>query len=148
MTTHKSSLQTLVDFATKEVSGAAEKLSEANLVFQDSQNKLTMLLGYRMDYTGQFSTNAKSGVSIEEYHNFQNFLKRLDEAISCQREVVESNRQEVDIQRKCWQACERRKLSYGVLVTNSQKKAHRLELKKDQKMMDEHAIRMFKPNLR
>jgi flagellar FliJ protein len=148
MTTHKSSLQTLVGLATKEVSHAAEKLSEANRMFQDSQNKLAMLVGYRMDYTGQLSTTAKTGVSIEEYHNFQNFLKRLDEAILGQQEIVESNRQKVDIQRKCWQECERRKLSYGVLVTNSQKKAHSLELKKDQKMMDEHAMRMFKPNLR
>jgi len=41
-----------------------------------------------------------------------------------------------------WQESQRKKLSYDVLITRSDKRAAKVEQKRDQKMMDEFATRM------
>ncbi|CAG1005109.1 Flagellar FliJ protein [Methylophilaceae bacterium] len=140
-------MHTLVDLAAKECKRAAEKLSEANQLLKDGQKNLTMLMDYRRDYTQQLSQHLQAGVFTESYQNFQGFLQKLDQAISGQEKVVESCKQKVEVQLKHWQACERKKLSYGVIINHAEARAHLVQLKKDQKLMDEHALRQSMKNM-
>jgi flagellar FliJ protein len=150
MTTHTSSaLQTLIEIASKESLKNAENLSLANHRLHEGQNNLMLLVSYRKDYERKFASNLKTGgVSTESYFNFQSFLGKIDEAILGQQNAVAKFKQEVDYHRKCWQESERKKLSYGVLVSHSEKRAHYLALKRDQKLMDEHAARRSKSHVR
>lgn len=148
MTNQKSNaIHTLIEIAIKESSRAAEKLGEANKLLKEGEKSLSMLKDYRNDYTAQFSQNSQKGLFTENYQNFQGFLNKLDQAIVGQQAVVDACKQKVAYQLKYWQECERKKLSYGVLVTHAEAKAHSLQLKKDQKMMDEHALRQSMSNL-
>lgn len=136
-----SAIHTLIEIAIKESNQAAEALGNANKLLKESEKNLNMLLDYRNDYTNQLAQNAQKGLFAQSYQNFQGFLAKLNQAITGQQAVVETCRQKVADQRKYWQECERKKLSYGVLVTQAETRAHRAELKKDQKLMDEHALR-------
>lgn len=142
-----SAIHTLIELAVKESSRAAEKLGEASKLLKEGEKNLSMLMDYRNDYTTQFSQNSQKGLFTENYQNFQGFLNKLDQAIVGQQAVVDSCKQKVAYQLKYWQECERKKLSYGVLVSHAATKAHRSQLKKDQKLMDEHALRQSMSNL-
>lgn len=134
-------LKTLKEMAAKEVDLAAEALAHTMKVAEEAQNKQRMLTEYRQDYLTSLNHLLETGVSAETYRNFQNFFAKLDQAVMGQQEVVEFTKQQVKVQRELWQESQRKKLSYEVLSQRSDKRAHKIEQKKDQKMMDEFATR-------
>ena len=136
----------LKDMAAKEVELAAEALAKAIKWANEAQGKYDMLSDYRKGYADNLSKSMESGISAESYINFQNFLHKLDQAMSGQMEAVEQAQRQVVIQKELWQESQRKKLSYEVLSQRSDKKAHQAEQKKDQKMMDEYATRMSRPS--
>ncbi len=135
----------LKDMAAKEVELAAEALAQAIKVANEAQSKHDMLRDYRQSYADNLVKSMEIGISAESYLNFQNFLHKLDQAMSGQMEMVEYTKRQVQVQRELWQESQRKKLSYDVLSQRSDKKAQQAELKKDQKMMDEYAMRISRP---
>jgi flagellar FliJ protein len=135
-------LKMLEEIATKEVELATEALAKAMKVVDEAQDKYDMLLEYRKGYQDNLNANLSKGMSAEAYQNFQNFFKKLDHAIAGQKEVVVFAEQQVKVHRTLWQESQRKKLSYDVLISRSDKRAVKVEQKKDQKMMDEFATRM------
>ncbi|HEY8354986.1 MAG TPA: flagellar export protein FliJ [Methylophilaceae bacterium] len=135
-------LQTLIEMADRESDQAAEALAEANRNLADSEKSLNLLLDYRSDYLGQLERNTQNGLHAGSFMNFRTFLAKLDQAIVGQQAVVSACRQKVAERRKQWQECERKKLSYGVLVTKAETREQRAQLRREQKLMDEHAQRL------
>ncbi|HWU34306.1 MAG TPA: flagellar export protein FliJ [Methylovorus sp.] len=134
-------LVTLTELAGKEADQAAEKLVALNKLLEDAQVKLTMLTEYRNDYMAKLARDLETGMDAQSYQNFQSFIRKLDQAVGGQQESVELARSRVSAQRIVWQECQKKKLSYEVLAERSEKKAHQQEQKRDQKLMDEHAMR-------
>jgi flagellar FliJ protein len=58
-----------------------------------------------------------------------------------QQEMVEFAKRQEKVQRQLWQESQRKKLSYEVLSQRTTKRELKVEQKKDQKMMDEFAMR-------
>lgn len=143
-----SALNMLVQLAADESSAEAKKLGAVMKYLEENQSKLAMLLSYRQDYAARLHSQMQNGLSASEHQNYQSFLSKLDQAIHGQHEIVESGKQQVEQQRLSLLKSERKKLSYGVLVNRSEKKQQVLESKKDQKAMDEHAMRLKKSNPR
>jgi flagellar FliJ protein len=137
-----SVLKMLKEIAAKEVDLAADALAHAMKVAEEEQSKCNLLHEYRQDYIEKLNKMLKTGIGAEAYQNFQNFFKKLDQAISGQQVVVESAKQQVKVQRESWQESQRKKLSYEVLTQRSDKRELKSEQKKDQKMMDEFAMRI------
>jgi flagellar FliJ protein len=135
-------LKMLKEIAAKEVDLAAEALAHAMKAASEAQSKYEMLLEYRQDYVKNLNKILEAGMGAEAYQNFQNFFKKLDQAIAGQQGVVEMTRQQVTIQRQLWQESQRKKLSYEVLSHRSDKRELKVEQKRDQKMMDEFAMRI------
>jgi flagellar FliJ protein len=135
-------LKMLEEIATKEVELATEALAKAMKVVDEAQDKYDMLLEYRKGYQDNLNANLSKGMSAEAYQNFQNFFKKLDHAITGQKEVVVFAEKQVKVHRTLWQESQRKKLSYDVLISRSDKRAVKVEQKRDQKMMDEFATRM------
>ncbi len=135
-------LKMLKEIAAKEVDLAAEALAHAMKAASEAQNKYEMLLEYRQDYVKNLNKILEAGMGAEAYQNFQNFFKKLDQAIDGQQDVVEMTEQQVTIQRQLWQESQRKKLSYEVLSHRSDIRELKVEQKKDQKMMDEFAMRI------
>ena len=136
-----SVLHTLIELVEKELEQAGQNLALANRALKDAEEKGNMLQDYRQDYVGNLSRLMEKGLTIEAHQNYQNFLNKLEQAIQGQKEIIVSTRYQVAKERAIWQEAQRKKLSYEVLIKQKQKKEHLLALKKDQKLMDEYAMR-------
>ena len=143
MATHSTSvLKMLKEISAKEVDMAAEALAKAMKIADEAHSKQDLLQEYRQDYVKNLNKILEAGMGAEAYQNFQNFFSKLDQAIAGQQEVVEFAKQQVKVQRHLWQESQRKKLSYEVLSQRSDKREFKVEQKKDQKMMDEFAMRI------
>jgi flagellar protein FliJ len=143
MATHSSrTMKMLKEIAAKEVDLAAEALALAIKAVNEAQNKYDLLREYRQDYVKRLNKLLETGVGAKEYQNFQNFFSKLDQAVIGQQEVVEFAMRQEKIQRQLWQESQRKKLSYEVLSQRTNRHELKVEQKKDQKMMDEFAMRI------
>ncbi|MES2934450.1 MAG: flagellar export protein FliJ [Pseudomonadota bacterium] len=136
-----SSLSTLIELAEKETDTAAKKLGAAIRMSEECEKKLTLLMTYRDEYASRFQAGQSAGITVAGYRNFQAFLGKLDDAISGQQEVIAHAKKRIEVERSSWQASERKRMSYNTLVNRAQKQELRLEVKRDQKLTDEHAAR-------
>lgn len=137
----QSALTTLIDLAQRATDDAAKRLGAALKAVDDAEQKLTMLLGYRDDYALRLDGAQVTGITPMAYRNFVAFMDKLDIAINGQREVVKHAKFNGDAAKTAWQECERKRLSYRTLGERAAADALRLENKRDQKQMDEHAAR-------
>lgn len=134
-------LATLMELVEKELAQAGERLAQANRTLMEAEQQSGMLHGYRQDYVDNFARATEKGLTKEAYSNYQNFLGKLEQAIQGQQEVIVNARYQVERQRELWQEVQRKKLSYEVLIKRQEKKVHLQAQRKDQKMMDEYAMR-------
>lgn len=136
-----SALDTLIGLAQTDTDDAAKALGEALAAVDEAEQKLTMLHGYRDDYARKLEQAQKGGITPLAYHNFVAFMGKLDNAIAGQGEVVKHARRKGEQAKTTWQACERKRLSYRTLSERAAAETLRVENKRDQKQMDEHAAR-------
>lgn len=136
-----SQLATLIDLAQRETDDCAKRLGAALKALDDCRQKLNMLSGYRDDYAQRFEASMSNGITPMAYRNFQAFMAKLDSAIMGQQQVVEHAQARSDNEKMRWQLAERKRMSYTTLNNRAQEQALKLENKRDQKAMDEHAAR-------
>jgi flagellar FliJ protein len=136
-----SALETLIDLAQRESDACAKRLGSALKAVEEGEQKLQMLLGYRDDYARQLDAAQMAGITPFAYHNFVAFLAKLENAINGQRDVIKHAQYKADTEKTAWQESERKRLSYRTLNERAALEALKIENKRDQKMMDDHAAR-------
>jgi len=136
-----SALETLIELATNQTDEAAKRLGKAICACEDTEQKLALLLQYRDDYDTRFKTGMVQGITAAGYRNFQLFMDKLDKAIAGQQQIVDDAKRRIQEERLLWQSSERKRMSFDTLATRAQQTQARQENKRDQKLMDEHAIR-------
>ena len=134
-------LDTLQELARKDVDEAATALATANQRLQQARDQLALLQSYRQDYLDKLSRQLAAGLDAKAYQNFQRFMRMLDQAIAGQQDVVRAAEQQAELCLAAWRESHKKQRSYEVLSERSQDKARRIESKKEQKLMDEHAMR-------
>jgi flagellar protein FliJ len=138
-----SAIQTLIELATQDTDEAAKRLGRAVLAANETAQKLVLLQQYRDDYAARLQASMASGLSATGYRNFQVFIDKLDSAITGQQQVVADAQRRIVQERGAWQACERKRMSYGTLATRAHKEDQKLQHKREQKQSDEHAARLM-----
>ena len=136
-----SALAMLFDLAKEESELAMKKLATANKVLKEAQEKCTMLQGYKNDYIAHLNVLLAQGLTTQSHLNYQNFLQKLEQAISGQNEVALNASYERDKTLGVLQIAQRKKLSFEVLIDRANKQAINIANKRDQKLMDEFAMR-------
>lgn len=136
-----SALETLIDLAQKDSDAAAKRLGAANKLVEEAEQKLEMLVGYRDEYARKLDAAQVAGITPFAYHNFVAFIGKLDNALNGQRDVVKHARFKADTERKTLQESERKRLSYRTLNERAASEALKVQNKRDQKQMDDHAAR-------
>lgn len=136
-----SALETLIGLAQRDTDAAAKKLGAELAAVDEANQKLTMLHGYRDDYAHKLEAAQRNGITPLAYHNFVAFMGKLDNAINGQREVIKHAEAKAAMAKTTWQAAERKRLSYRTLSERAAAETLRVENKRDQKQMDEHAAR-------
>lgn len=143
MATQSSNVLTMLqNLASKEVDEAALALAKVMKLANEAHAKQEMLKEYRLEYVRSLNKLLETGMGAESYQNFQNFFGKLDQALAGQQQVLESANQQVKVHKQLWQESQRKKLSYEVLSDRSEKRVLKVEQKKDQKLMDEFAMRI------
>lgn len=137
----QSALDTLIELAQRATDDAAKRLGVALKGVEEAQQKLDMLLGYRDDYAARLLQAQASGITPMAYQNFVAFMGKLDNATNGQREVLKHAQAKAAMEKTKWQEAERKRLSYTTLSNRAAEEALRIENKRDQKLMDEHAAR-------
>jgi len=136
-----SALETLIELAQRDSDAAAKRLGAALKAVEEAEAKLQMLLGYRDDYANKLDQAQMAGITPFAYRNFVAFIDKLDNAINGQREVLKHAKYKSEQEKKAWQESERKRLSYRTLNERAAAEALKIENKRDQKMMDDHAAR-------
>lgn len=137
----KSQLQTLIELTENELDTAAKNLGR-NIKARDQANEqLAMLIQYRGDYESKLQLNAKQGLNVAQFANFQAFIGKLDDAIDGQKKLILDAEYRVKIATQQWQELEKKRLSYEVLNKKNIKQEQIREGRRDQKQTDEAANR-------
>lgn len=137
----QSALDTLIDLAQRDSDAAAKRLGAALKAVEEAEQKLQMLLGFRDDYARKLDAAQMSGITPFAYHNFVAFMDKLDNAINGQREVLKHAQYKSGVEKAAWSESERKRLSYRTLNERAAAEALKVENKRDQKLMDDHAAR-------
>jgi flagellar FliJ protein len=137
----KAQLETLMDLARRETDDAAKRLGAALKAVADAEQKHQMLVGYREEYAQRFEAAQAAGITPMAYRNFQAFMEKLDVAVKGQQDMIRHAEYRAAQEKTAWQASERKRMSYSTLNDRAAAEALRLENKRDQKQMDEHAAR-------
>lgn len=138
-----SALGTLIELATRDTDEAAKRLGKCMKAAEECEQKLALLKQYRDDYAARFQQSLSTGLSASGYRNYQQFLDKLEQAIGSQQQVVREAHARVEREKKAWQDCERKRMSYGTLADRAEKAQQLKDNKRDQKQMDEHAARQL-----
>lgn len=137
----KAQLETLIDLARRETDDAAKRLGASLKAVDEARQKHEMLVGYREEYVNRFQEAQAAGITPMAYRNFQAFMDKLDVAVKGQHDAITRAEQRSNQEKQAWQTAERKRVSYSTLNERADAAALKLENKRDQKQMDEHAAR-------
>jgi flagellar FliJ protein len=137
----KAQLETLMDLARRETDDAAKRLGIALKAVDEARQKHQMLVGYQAEYIKRFEAAQAAGISPMAYRNFVAFIEKLETAVKGQLEMIRHAELRSEQEKAAWQASERKRMSYSTLNDRADAAALKLENKRDQKQMDEHAAR-------
>ena len=137
----KAQLETLMDLARRETDDAAKRLGAALKQVDEAKQKHQMLVGFREEYAKKFEAAQQAGITPMAYRNFQAFMEKLEVAVKGQLDMIKHAEYRSEQEKTAWQASERKRMSYSTLNDRADADALKLENKRDQKQMDEHAAR-------
>nr|WP_315261473.1 flagellar export protein FliJ [uncultured Duganella sp.] len=137
----KAQLETLMDLAQRETDDAAKRLGASLKQVDEAKQKHEMLVGFQDEYIKKFEAAQAAGITPMAYRNFVAFIEKLDTAVKGQLDMIKHAEYRSAQEKVAWQASERKRMSYSTLNDRADAAALKLENKRDQKAMDEHAAR-------
>ena len=135
------SLQIVLDLMQVRADEATNRLARLIANERDAKSKLEMLQQYRDEYAARFKQAAQSGLGQREWHNYQEFLNRLDEAIDSQRQTVAQQVKNTATGQTHWQQQRTRLKALDTLSDRHYASENALEQKREQKVQDEFSAR-------
>jgi flagellar FliJ protein len=139
------SLQVLRDLMHTRVDEAVRKLGECIAAEQSARSRLELLGQYRQEYVDRFRNAQAGGMTPLAWQNYQDFLDKIDTAISEQNQRVDEATRATADSRNAWQAQNTRLKALDTLAARQRQNEARLELRQEQKNLDEFALRRFQP---
>lgn len=134
-------LQTVLELMQARSDEATQNLARLIARERDAKNKFDMLDQYRKEYALRFQQAAQNGLSPREWHNYQEFLSRLDEAIEAQRKTVDLQARETASGQLHWKEQRKKLKAIDTLSDRHFSQESSLENKRIQKTQDEFAAR-------
>lgn len=134
-------LLTLLQHETSERDRAAAALQRAREAAERARMQAEQLQQYRRDYQGRWSPQARGHSSVELLHSFRAFMQRLDDAMAQQHDQVSMLDAQCARAQAALHACERRLASLRVLIERRHALALQQQRRREQKELDEFALR-------
>ena len=132
------SLKPLLDLAQLKNESATRELGHLNKRQHEAQEKLDVLLQYRKDYQNRLQESTRNGMSPADLRNFQQFINKLDEAITQQIKAVDQSKVSVQAGRTEFNTAQRKLKSFSTLQDRHIEEQIKVEAKLEQHALDEH----------
>lgn len=136
------SLQTVLELMQTRADEATVRLAQLIANERDARNKLQMLQQYRDEYATRFREAAQNGLTPREWHNYQEFLGRLDEAIDAQTQAVGQQARNTSAGQLQWQQQRKKLKAFDTLSQRHYAKEEAQQMRREQKAQDEFAARL------
>ncbi len=134
-------LQTILELMQTRTDEATRNLARLIANERDAKAKLDMLQQYRDEYATRFQKAAQGGINQREWQNYQHFLNRIDDAVDAQRNAVATQARQTAAGQLQWQQQRQKLKAFDTLSERHHAAENAREMKREQKMQDEFAIR-------
>lgn len=135
------SMQPLVHLAHQKNDDATRKFGQLIQQQQAAQSKLHTLEQYREDYQTRLQQAVRHGINQASLRNFQDFIRRLDEAVEQQRNAIDQILLLMHAGRNELAKTQRNMKSFDTLAQRHLESERKLEDKLEQRQQDEHTGR-------
>ncbi|MCE9680021.1 flagellar export protein FliJ [Shewanella sp. AS1] len=136
-------LDTVLKLTLDAEEQASLQLRSAQLTYQKCQDQLNALQQYRLDYMKQMEQKQGQVISASNYHQFHQFIRQIDEAITKQHFAVTETDKQRHIAQKRWQDKQQKRKAVELLLEKKAHKRQLREMKQEQKLIDEFAMQQF-----
>ena len=137
----KETLAQLIRLARSASEAAARALGAVQTREREENGKLELLVAYRKEYLARFEAAARAGLDGRGLVNYREFMQRLEDAITQQREHLAAHRRAVEKCRSDWQSAHGRLKSFDTLDARRRRSERLEERRRDQRRTDEQAAR-------
>lgn len=134
-------LQSILDLSQMRLDESARRLGQLISGEQQAAQQLELLAQYRDEYHARFLAAARDGLSRDQWRNYQSFLDKLDTAIAQAREIVAQSHQLTAAGQQEWLAKRGRVKAFDTLAQRHQARIDYVEMRLEQKALDEHSSR-------
>ena len=141
MTKKRFSLQPLMNLAQHQKDSATHKLGQLNRQQHNAQSKLETLQQYRKDYQTRLQESTQNCINPAELRNFEEFMNKLDEAISQQLKLVGQSKASTQVGRGEFDTAQRKLKSFDTLHQRHIETQKKVAEKSEQIALDEHTGR-------
>lgn len=136
-------LQSLQDLSSLRLEQATRQLGELLAGEQQHTARLELLVQYRQEYHALFLEAAGKGLDPRRWHNYRNFLAKLDAAVEQARTMAHAAKQRTAAGQKNWLDKRGKLKAYDTLAQRFRARIAYEESRHEQKQADEHAARFF-----
>lgn len=102
MKKRSTKLNRIVALASSEERRFAERAGKSRMQLEEHVTRLGELNAYRADYQDKSRSSARANAA--HVKDYQQFLRRLDEAVSSQQQIIRDSEQSYEILRRQWMA--------------------------------------------
>lgn len=136
-------LQNLLELMQNRSDEATQKLGQLIAAEQSQRSRLEMLEQYRDEYAQRLRDATSQGITQLSLRNYQNFLERIDDAITQQRQVVQNSERSTKTGQEHWHNQNKRLKAINTLSVRHEIKERALDNKQEQKILDEFSSRQY-----
>lgn len=139
---HGFRFQFLLEQAQERSEKAARLMAGAKSSWQTGEQKLQQLEQFVGDYRQRLSQVQQSGLSVNQWRDYQLFMLKLDTAINQQRTEVALLSQRFEESKLAWMDTQKQVKALQALAERHEKTRQTVALKREQKELDEYAAKI------
>ena len=136
-------LQPLLDLMQTRADEATRKLGQLIAAEQSQRSRLQMLEQYREEYAQRLRDATLQGITRLVLRNYQDFLARIDQAITQQNIAVRQSENSTAAGQNHWQEQNKRLKAIDTLSVRHDIRERWHEGKREQKIQDEYSARKY-----
>jgi flagellar FliJ protein len=140
-------LQILIEKASEQADDLTRSIAGTQKKLQQGQEKLSMLQNYRDECQSNMhiqSNSGMTGLTGQQLRNQQAFVSKINQALEQQNSEMVFLNSQLKQQHNQWQKTLAEKRKYEALAKREKTRLSRLDNKRDQKMNDEFAARIYR----
>lgn len=137
------SLQPLLELMQTRTDDATRQLGKLIAAEQNAKSRLQMLEQYREEYAQRLRDATAQGITRSALHNYQDFLARIDQAITQQSMAVRQSEQSTAVGQDHWKEQNKQLKAIDTLSLRHDARERLRNGKQEQKMLDEFSARKY-----